>query len=142
MPDETTRQGPAGTASDGLEEAILRRVPWEVLGLTAALAAAALAVFGHETALAFFSGGALAALGFLWLRHALTRFLSRDRTGAVRSGLFLYGLRLVLICGVFLFIILLFPKLILAFGAGFSVVIPVFLAEGARGLWRMKTWKA
>jgi hypothetical protein len=47
-----------------------------------------------------------------------------------------------LICGVFFIIILLFPRKILAFGAGFSTVIPVFLAEAVGALLRMKTWKA
>jgi hypothetical protein len=53
----------------------------------------------------------------------------------------MYLLRLILICGVFLIIILLFPRQILAFGAGFSVIVPVVLVEGSRALLRMKTWK-
>jgi hypothetical protein len=47
----------------------------------------------------------------------------------------------VLICGVFFLIILLYPKKILAFVAGFSTVVPVSLAEGVRGLLLLRTWK-
>ena len=136
--------GPSGppAGSDPLEEKILRRVPVEVLLVSAVLAPAAGLLFGLEAGVVFLAGGALAALGFLWLKSALTRFLLRDKRGVLRSAVLLYVLRLVLICGAFLIIILLFPRQILAFGAGFSVIIPVFLAEGVRALGRMKTWKA
>lgn len=132
---------PAG-ASDPLEEKILRRVPLEILILAALLAPAVGLLFDLRAALVFFAGGALAAVGFLWLKHALNRVLARDKTVALRSGILLYALRLVLICGAFFIIILLFPKKILAFGAGFSLVVPVFLAEGVRALRYTKTWKA
>jgi hypothetical protein len=35
-----------------------------------------------------------------------------------------------------------FPGKILAFAAGFSVLVPVFLIEGVFALLRMKTWKS
>jgi hypothetical protein len=127
---------------DDQEERILRRIPGEILGLSAVLALAAWLLFDPRTALLFFSGGALAAVGFLWLKQSLNRFLLKDRAGALRSAILLYVLRLVLICGVFFIIMLLFPRKILAFGAGFSTVIPVFLAEAVGALLRMKTWKA
>ena len=127
---------------DDQEERILRRIPGEILVLSAVLALAAWPLFDPPTALLFFAGGALAAVGFLWLKQSLTRFLLKGRAGALRSAILLYALRLVLICGVFFIIILLFPRKILAFGAGFSAVVPVFLAEAVGALLRMKTWKA
>ncbi len=127
---------------DPLEERILRRIPGEVLALSAVLALAAWPLFDALTAVLFFAGGAVAAAGFFWLKRSLTRFLDRGRAGALRSAVLLYALRLALICGVFLTIILLFPRKILAFGAGFSAIVPVFLAEAVGALLRMKTWKA
>lgn len=124
------------------DERILRRIPLEVLVLSAVLALAAALLFGSLAGLLFFAGGGLAALGFLWLKRSLTRLLAKDKEGALRSAILLYALRLGLICAAFLIIILLFPGKILAFGAGFSTIIPVFLAEGVGALLRMKTWKA
>jgi len=142
MSDEANSGRNASTAGpDPLEEKILRRVPVEIVLVAAVLAPAVGLLFGAAAGPAFFAGGALAALGFLWLKSALTRFLLRDGRGALKSAVFLYVLRLLLICGAFLIIILLFPGQILAFGAGFSVIIPVFLAEGVRALGLMKTWK-
>ena len=124
------------------DERILLRIPREILGLAAVLALPAAFLFDPLTALLFFAGGALAALGFLWLKQSLTRSLLMGKTGALRSAILLYAFRLVLICGVFFIIILLFPRKILAFGAGFSTIVLVFLAEGVGALLRMKTWKA
>lgn len=124
------------------DERILRRIPLEILALSAVLGLAAALLFGPLAGLLFFAGGGLAALGFLWLKRSLTRLLAKDKEGALRSAILLYALRLGLICAVFLIIILLFPGKILAFGAGFSTIVPVFLAEGVGALIRMKTWKA
>jgi hypothetical protein len=124
------------------DERILRRIPLEILALSAGLALAVALLFGPLAGLLFFAGGALSALGFLWLKRSLTRLLVRDKAGALRSAILLYALRLGLICGVFFIIILLFPGKILAFGAGLSTIVPVFLAEGVGALLRMKTWKA
>jgi hypothetical protein len=60
---------------------------------------------------------------------------------ALLSGLALYALRLLLILAIFFIIILLFSKKIIAFAVGFSVIIPVFLAEAVIALSRMKQWK-
>ena len=124
-----------------LEERILRRVPVEIVALAAVLAFAAALLFDPLTGLFFFAGGAFSALGFVWLKQSLTRFLSREKAGALRAGIVLYALRLVLICAVFFLIILVYPKKIIAFVAGFSTVILVSLVEGIRGLLHMKTWK-
>jgi len=126
---------------DALDERVLRRIPVEIVALAAVLALAAALVFDPVTGLFLFAGGVFSALGFAWLKQSLTRFLSRDKKGARRSGIVLYALRLVLICAVFFLIILVYPKKIIAFVAGFSAVVPVSLFEGIRGLLLMRTWK-
>jgi hypothetical protein len=68
-------------------------------------------------------------------------FQSPSLKKALLSGLALYGLRLLLILAIFFIIILLFSKKIIAFAVGFSVIIPVFLAEAVIALSRMKQWK-
>jgi len=125
-----------------IEERVLRRIPVEIAVGAAVLALGAALVFDPLTGLLVFAGGAFSALGFAWLKQSLTRILTSGRKGALRSGVALYALRLVLICGVFFLIILLYPKKILAFGAGFSVVVLVSLVEGIRALLLLRTWKA
>jgi hypothetical protein len=127
--------------TDTLEERILRRIPIEILAASAVLALPAMFLFDLPTGLVFLAGGLFAALGFAGLKRSLTRFLDREKKGALRSGIILYALRLVLICAVFLLIILLYPKKILAFGAGFSMLVLVSLVEGIRGLLLLRTWK-
>lgn len=127
---------------DPFEEKILRRVPLEILAAGAASGLVALPFFGATTALIVLAGGALASLGFLWMKVSLTRFIRRDRKAALRAGVLIYMARFVLILAVFFFIIYLFPREILAFAAGFSVLVPVFLIEGMAALLRMKTWKS
>jgi hypothetical protein len=126
---------------NALEEGILRRIPIEILAASAILAIPAALLFDLPTGLVFFAGGALSALGFTGLKQSLTRFLARDRKGALRSGIILYALRLLLICTAFLLIIRLYPRKILAFGAGFSMLVLVSLVEGIRGLLLLRTWK-
>lgn len=123
------------------EERILRRVPLEILVIAAVLAAGAALLFDLPTGLVFLAGGALAALSFAWLRRSVSRLLASGRKGALRSGIALYALRLALICAAFFLIILVYPKKILAFGAGFSVVVLVSLVEGIRALLLLRTWK-
>ena len=126
---------------DPLEDRILRRIPFEVIAFAAFIAVPVGLVFGAPAGVFFLGGGVLAAVGFLWLKSSLTRALARDKARALRSGILLYVLRFVLILGVFLIIILVYPKRLLAFAAGFSSVIPVFLGETVMALARMKTWK-
>ena len=126
---------------DPVEEKILRRIPFEVIGAAAVLGLAAAALFNPLTGLFFFAGGVMAALGFIWLKSSLTRVLEKGKARALRSGILLYLGRFVLILGVFFIIILVYPRMILAFAAGFSTVIPVFLVEIALALARMKQWK-
>lgn len=127
--------------TDPLEERILRRIPVEIVVLAAVLGLAAGLVFDPLTGLFFVAGGVFSALGFVWLKQSLTRFLSGEKKGALRSGILFYILRLMLICAVFFLIILVYPKKIFAFVAGFSAVVPVSLFEGLRGLFLLRTWK-
>lgn len=123
------------------DERFLKRIPLEIAGLSAVLAVPAALLFDLPTGLFFFAGGLISALGFAWLKQSLTRLLSKGIRGARRSGILLYALRLVLICAVFFLIILLYPKKIFAFVAGFSTVVPVSLAEAVRGLLQLRKWK-
>lgn len=128
--------------SDPLLESILRRIPIEIIILAAILGLAAVFLFDLLAGLFFLGGGVLAAISFLWLKQSLTRVLLREKAKAVRSGILLYLLRLILIIGVFFIIIFVYPMKILAFTAGFSTVIPVFMGETALALARMKQWKS
>lgn len=125
-----------------IEESMLRRIPREILGLALLLALGSLMLFDALTALLILAGGATAALGFVWLKQSVTKFLSSDRRHAVRSAVALYGLRLILIIAVFFIIILFFSKKVFAFIAGFSVIILVFLMEAAAALAKLKQWKS
>lgn len=125
-----------------LDERVLRRVPLEILAVSAALALAVGLLFEPLAGLLFAAGGALSALGFVWLKSSLGRILAQGKKEALRSGIALYAFRLALICGVFFLIILLFPGRVLAFVAGFSVLVPVVLAESVRALLLMRTWKS
>ena len=128
--------------TDPLEETILRRIPLEIVVAGTILGLLALPFFGAQTALFVVAGAALAALGFLWMKASLTRFLVRGRKEALRSGVLVYAARLALILAAFFLIILFFPGRILAFAAGFSAPVPVFFIEGASALLRMEKWKS
>lgn len=123
------------------EERVLRRIPLEVPIIAFVLAVIALLFFTPLTGVFILAGGLFSALSFVWLKKALLRFLSQDRRRAVRSGLALYLLRLVLLLAVFSIIILVFPRMILAFVAGFSSLILAILAEAAVAVSQMKQWK-
>jgi hypothetical protein len=123
------------------EERILRRIPLEVSVIAFVLALAALLFFTPLTSLFILAGGIFSALSFLWLKNSLFRFLGSDRRRAVRSGLALYLLRLALILAVFSTIILLFPRMILAFVAGFSSLVLAILVEASVAVSQMKQWK-
>jgi hypothetical protein len=65
-----------------------------------------------------------------------------DKKKVLRSALALYVFRLVLILAIFFIIIFFFSKKVIAFVAGFSVMVPVFLAESVVALTRVKKWKS
>ena len=128
--------------TDPTEEAILHRIPFEIIILAVILGIAAGLILSFLTGLFFFAGGLVAVLSFLWLKQSLARVLLREKAKAVRSGILLYIFRLILILGIFFIIIFAYPNKLLAFAAGFSTVIPVFLGETAVALARMKQWKS
>ncbi len=123
------------------EERVLRRIPLEVPAISTAIALVALLLFSPLTSLFILAGGLFSAASFIWLKTALIRILGPDRRKAVRSGLVFYLLRLILLLAVFSIIILLFPRMILAFVAGFSSLILAFLIEAAMAFSQMKRWK-
>ena len=124
------------------EEKILRRIPFEILVLSFVIALVSLFFFNPLIAIFIFAGGVLSTLSFIWLKQALTKFLLSGKKKALRSALALYGIRLVLILAIFFIIIFFFSRNIIAFVAGFSTMVPVFLAEAVVGLSRMKQWKS
>jgi hypothetical protein len=124
-----------------LEDRILRRLPFEILAFSAVMAAGSLLIFTPLTGLFILAGGLFSSVSFIWLKKALARFLGPDRKTAVKSGLAFYFLRLLLIIVIFLIIIRLLPRMILAFAAGFSSVVPAFLAEAVVALSQMRQWK-
>ena len=137
------------------EEKILRRVPWEILILSFVIALASLLLFSPLTALFILAGGVFSTLSFIWLKQTISKLLllkNGDSSSwekgqspflkkALRSALALYSIRLVLILGIFFIIIFFFSKKIIAFAAGFSTMIPVFLVEAIVALSKMKKWK-
>ena len=123
------------------EEKILRRIPLEIIVLSFVMALGSIFLFNPLTALFVLAGGAFSALSFIWLKQALTKFLLLGKKKALRSALALYGIRLVLIIAIFFIIIFFFSRNIIAFVAGFSAIVPVFLAEAVVALSRMKQWK-
>jgi hypothetical protein len=123
------------------EERILKRIPQEILLLSFVLAIGTWIVFDGVSALLVFAGGILAAINFIWMKQAISRFLYTGKKKAMRSGIAVYGLGLLLILGIFFIIILFFSEKILAFAAGFSALIVVFLGEAVAGLSKLKQWK-
>lgn len=123
------------------EERILKRIPQEILLLSFVLAIGTWIVFDGVSALLVFAGGILAAINFIWMKQAISRFLYTGKKKAMRSGIAVYGLGLLLILGIFFIIILFFSEKILAFATGFSALIVVFLGEAVAGLSKLKQWK-
>jgi hypothetical protein len=127
--------------TESIEEKILYRIPWEVMGL--ALFSALLAGFFFDplTGVFIFAGGAVSTANFVWLRQVLTKALLHEKSEALKASAFIYGLRLLLILAIFFIIIFFFSKKILAFAAGFSSIILVILFEAVAAMYRLKTWK-
>jgi hypothetical protein len=150
------------TIADSEEERMLRRIPVEIIILSFILALGSIFLFNPLTGLFVFAGGAFSALSFIWLRQTVSRlFLLKnekkgdspikkkgqstffpDKKKVLRSALALYVLRLVLILAIFFIIIFFFSKKVIAFVAGFSAMVPVFLAESVVALTRVKKWKS
>jgi hypothetical protein len=125
-----------------LEERILRRIPLEILIISLLIAIITLPIFSLTSSVFILAGGGFSAVSFVWLKQALSRFITRQKSQAIRSGIVFYLLRLALIIAVFSAIILLFPRMVLAFVAGFSSVIPAFLIEAVMAIAQMRKWKS
>ena len=124
-----------------IEERMLKRIPYEILGLAAVLSVLVLLFLNLSSAILYLAGGALSALSFIWLKQSVSHFLLQDRKKALSYAIFIYVFRLVLIIVVFFIIISLFSKEILVFVAGFSTMILVFFFEAAGALIGLKQWK-
>lgn len=125
-----------------LDEKILRRIPAEIILLTFMMALGVWILFDVITAAFVLLGGILAAVGFIWLRQSVTKFLFSGKKNALRTGILIYSLRLMLIIAIFFIIILFFSKKIFALVAGFSTIILVFLVEAIIALSSLKQWKS
>lgn len=125
------------------EEKILRRIPVEILLLAVLIALPFLLLWDIGAALLAAAGGIVAAISFIWLKQSITKFLlsMNGKEKAVRSALLAYGLRLILIIAIFFIIILFFSRKVLAFAAGFSSIILVFLIEAVSAFTKLKQWK-
>jgi 4-amino-4-deoxy-L-arabinose transferase-like glycosyltransferase len=124
------------------EERILRRIPLKILGFSLVFACVGLFLFSPRTSLFILAGGAISATSFLWLKQTIAWFLGQDRKKAIKSGILFYLIRLLLIIGVFSIIIFLFPRMILAFAAGFSSIILAIFIEAVMAISEMKQWKS
>lgn len=126
---------------DPVEGKVLNRIPWETGGLSLLASLFSLLLFDTLSALLVLAGGLTASIGFIWLKRIVFRIVQPDHKKPAASIFLFYGLRLLLIIGLFFIIIFFFSRKVLAFTAGFSMVIPVFFIEAAGALIRMKQWK-
>ena len=122
------------------EEKILRRIPLEIVLLSLVVALISQVFYDWVIGILIFAGGIVVAINFIWLRQALTRYLTSGKKKALRSAFAVYALRLLLILAIFFIIILFFSTKIIAFAVGFSTLIIVFLIEAIRGLSKLKKW--
>ncbi len=125
-----------------IEEKILKRIPFEIAGLSAVLSIPLLFFFDITACLLFFAGGLFSAVNFIWLKSSVSHFLLPDKRKPLASAILLYAARLILIIAVFFIIILFFSKQILIFVAGFSSLIIVFFIEAASTFFKLKQWKS
>ena len=107
-------------AERSLDEKILQRIPGEIILASLALAGGAWILFDVVTAAFVLLGGIQATAGFIWLRQSVTKFLLSGKKKALRTGILIYSLRLVLIIAIFFIIILFFSNKIFALVAGFE----------------------
>jgi len=122
------------------EERILKRIPLEIALLSLFVALISLFFYDLIIGILVFAGGIVAAINFIWLRQAITHYLTSGRQKALRSTFGVYALRLLLILAIFFIIILFFSTKIIAFVVGFSTLVLVFLIEAIIGLSKLKKW--
>ncbi|MFC2169218.1 ATP synthase subunit I [Acidobacteriota bacterium] len=123
-----------------VEDKILRRIPYEIVLVAAILAIVCYFIFDWILALLFFCGGIISSISFIWLNQSLSKLLISGKKEALKSSILLYSLRLLLIIGLIFIIIFFFSKKILAFIAGFSTTIIVFLIEAVIAYFNLKRW--
>ena len=123
-------------------ERILRRIPLEILVISLIISLPLIVLYDAFTAMLFFLGGSVSALNFLWMRETVFQVLSRDKKKAVTLGIASYILRILLICSIFFIIIFFLSERIIAFVAGLSTIILIFLAEAAAALVKQRKWKS
>ncbi len=122
-----------------IEEAILNRIPWEIILLSFIISLFSLLFFKPLTAVFIFGGGLLSALNFIWLKQSLSHLLSSvQKKKKLVSILIPYSLRLVLIIIVFFIIIFFFSRKIWAVIAGFSTILLVIGGEAAAIFFKTK----
>jgi len=129
------------TQTESINAKILKRITWEIAILAFILALPTLILFDAVSALLVFTGGLLAAAEFIWLKKSITKILLDRKKQAFPTIVLLYGLRLLLIIAVFFIIILFFSEKVIAFAAGFSTLIFIFLVEAIKAFSKFKQWK-
>ena len=97
------------------EERILQRIPLEITLISLVIAIVGLFFFDWIIGILILSGGIVAAINFIWLRQALTRYLTSGKQKALKSAFAVYALRLLLILAIFFIIILFFSTKIIDF---------------------------
>lgn len=136
-----TGHNPEISKGNAVEEKILRRIPREIIFLSIILTLIIFLLFGGAASFFFFLGGIFSAVSFLWLKQSLSQFLLQEKGKAIKSTISLYALRILLILAIFFIIIYFFSDKIIAFAAGFSVIIPVFMLEAVAAFSQMRKWK-
>ncbi|MDD8020655.1 MAG: hypothetical protein PHU81_05670 [Acidobacteriota bacterium] len=121
-----------------LFEKSLKRVPVEtmIIGFLASLFV--MIWLEVASALLVLAGATLGALGFISLKSFVDRYLSQKKAVFIKRCILLYGLRLLLICLVFLAIIFIFKGKVIAFVAGFSSIVVAILIEAIRNLVKIR----
>lgn len=122
-------------------EASIKRVPRETILLGIIFSITCGIIFDPVWGILVFLGALLSAIGFIALNSFINRYLGKKKTMVLRRAVLMYSLRLLLICLVFLIIIFFFKGKIIAFGAGFSLIVVSVLVEALRNLAYVKQWK-
>ncbi|MGB9835406.1 MAG: hypothetical protein ACPLRX_01545 [Candidatus Saccharicenans sp.] len=125
----------------GQMEKSIRRIPAEtsILGLAVGLLVGS--VYEPLSGLLVLAGALVAGGSFLGLKGTVDRWLTQPKSKFIKKALVLYLVRLGLICLIFLTIILLFKKKVIAFAAGFSLIVVSIMIEALISLVSMRQWK-
>jgi len=124
-----------------LLESSLRRVPWETIFLGFISGLGTGLFLEPVSGGLVLAGSLLAALSFLTLKSFINKYLTYGRQRLLPRAILIYLFRVILICLIFLIIIFLFRSKVLAFAAGFSLLIISLLIEALRNLASGRQWK-